>query len=83
MEIPEDVKQILKKAYPADAEKGTFDGPAGIRMDMVIPKPFDPRVVPHVARKVAEAAIRTGVAKLPIADLDAYEAGVAARLKNR
>ena len=83
MEIPEDVKQILEKAYPADAEKGTFDGPAGIRMDMVIPKPFDPRVVPHVARKVAEAAIRTGVAKQPIADLDAYEAGVAARLKNR
>ena len=83
MEIPEDVKVELKKAYPADAEKGTFDGPAGIRLDMVIPKPFDPRVVPHVARKVAEAAMRTGVAQLTIDDLDAYEAEVAARLKQR
>ena len=83
MEIPDDVKAELKKAYPADAARGTFDGPAGIRMDMVIPKPFDPRVVPHVARKVAEAAIRTGVAQLKIDDFDAYEAEVTARLKRR
>ncbi len=83
LEIPEDIKEELKKAYPADAARGTFDGPAGIRLDMVIPKPFDPRVVPHVARKVAEAAIRTGVAQLNIDDFDAYEAEVASRLKNR
>ena len=83
MEIPEDVKVELKKAYPADAARGTFDRPAGIRLDMVIPKPFDPRVVPYVARKVAEAAMRTGVAQLTIDDLDAYEAEVAARLKRR
>ena len=83
MEIPEDVKEILKKAYPADAARGTFDAPAGIRLDMVIPKPFDPRVVPHVARKVAEAAVKTGVAQLKIDDFDAYEAEVARRLKQR
>ena len=83
MEIPDDVREILKKAYPADAVRGLFDGPAGIRMEMVIPKPFDPRVVPHVARRVAEAAVKTGVAQLQIDDFDAYEAAVAARLKNR
>ena len=82
MEIPEEIKAVLKKAYPADAARGTFDGPAGIRMDMVIPKPFDPRVVPHVARKVAEAAIRTGVAQVNIDDFDAYEAEVTARLRH-
>ena len=80
-EIPEDVKNVLKKAYPEDAEKGLFDTPAGIRPDMLIPKPFDPRVVPHVARKVAEAAVRTGVAQIIIDDFDAYEAEVTARLK--
>ena len=81
MEFPEDVKAILKKAYPADAASGIFDTPAGIRPQMVIPKPFDPRVVPHVARKVAEAAVKTGVAQLLIDDFDAYEAEVTARLK--
>ena len=75
------MKKVLKKAYPADAEKGLFDTPAGLRPDMLIPKPFDPRVVPHVARKVAEAAIRTGVAQLMIDDFDAYEAEVAARIR--
>jgi malate dehydrogenase (oxaloacetate-decarboxylating)(NADP+) len=82
-EIPEEIKVVLKKAYPADAARGMFDRPAGISLDMVIPKPFDPRVVPHVARKVAEAAIRTNVAQLNIDDFDAYEAEVAARLKQR
>ncbi len=81
MEIPEDIKAELKKAYPADAARGTFDGPAGIRMDMIIPKPFDPRVVPHVARKVAEAAIRTNVAAIRIDDFDAYEKSVRERIE--
>lgn len=80
-EFPEDVKAVLKKAYPVDAENGLFDTPAGIRPNMIIPKPFDPRVVPHVARKVAEAAVRTGVAQIVIDDFDAYEAELTVRLK--
>ena len=35
----------------------------------------------HVARRVAEAAIKSGVAQLEIKDFDAYEASVAARIK--
>ena len=51
---------------------------------MLIPKPFDPRVVPYVARKVAQAAMATGVARIMIDDLDAYEASVMERIaKNR
>lgn len=80
-EIPEAIKAELKKAYPADAAKGLFDTPAGLRRDMLIPKPFDPRVVPHVARKVAEAAMASGVAQITIDDLDAYESEVAARIQ--
>jgi malate dehydrogenase (oxaloacetate-decarboxylating)(NADP+) len=79
-EFPEEVRAELKKAYPADAAKGVFDTPAGLRREMVIPKPFDPRVVPHVARKVAEAAMKSGVAQIIIDDLDAYEAEGAARI---
>ena len=79
--IPEDVKAELKAAYPADAANGMFDRAPGLYADMVIPKPFDPRVVPHVARMVAEAAMKTGVAQIMIDDLDAYEAEVTARIK--
>lgn len=31
--------------------------------DNIIPQPFDKRVVPAVAKAVAEAAVRTGVAR--------------------
>ena len=40
--------------------------------DYLIPKPFDPRLIGVVASAVAKAAMETGVATRPIADLDAY-----------
>ncbi|MEO8241755.1 MAG: NADP-dependent malic enzyme [bacterium] len=40
--------------------------------DYLIPKPFDPRLIGVVASAVAKAAMETGVASRPIADLDAY-----------
>ncbi len=79
--IPEDVYAVLAAAYPADAKAGIFDGEVPLKLSMVIPKPFDPRVVPRVARFVAEAAMRTGVAQVRIDDLEAYEKAVAARIK--
>ena len=47
----------------------------------VIPKPFDPRVVPRVAAGVAKAAIESGVAQVEIKDFDAYEKSVAERIR--
>ena len=38
----------------------------------IIPKPFDPRLILHVAPAVAAAAMTSGVARRPIADFDAY-----------
>ncbi len=40
--------------------------------DYLIPKPFDPRLMGVVASAVARAAMETGVAMRPVADLDAY-----------
>ena len=34
----------------------------------ILPQAFDKRVGPTVARAVAEAAVRTGVARLPLKD---------------
>lgn len=38
----------------------------------LIPKPFDPRLIGVVASAVAKAAMETGVATRPIADMEAY-----------
>ena len=40
--------------------------------DYILPKPFDPRLIVDVASAVAEAAMESGVATRPIADLRAY-----------
>jgi malate dehydrogenase (oxaloacetate-decarboxylating)(NADP+) len=42
--------------------------------DYLIPKPFDPRLVGIVSSAVARAAMETGVATRPIADMEAYKA---------
>ncbi len=44
----------------------------GFGPDYLIPKPFDPRLILHIAPAVAGAAAASGVATRPIADLQAY-----------
>ncbi|MFN0157164.1 MAG: phosphate acyltransferase, partial [Bacteroidota bacterium] len=48
--------------------------------DYIIPKPFDPRVMLWETVAVAKAAMDTGVARLPIADFEAYKDSLEARL---
>ncbi len=40
--------------------------------DYIIPKPFDPRVLLHVAPAIAQAAMDSGVARQPIEDMGRY-----------
>jgi malate dehydrogenase (oxaloacetate-decarboxylating)(NADP+) len=40
--------------------------------DYLIPRAFDPRLITNIAPAVAKAAMESGVATRPIADLDAY-----------
>lgn len=69
--IPDSVMESLANAYPEEFKKGYFNGDNPLKPELVIPKPFDPRVVPKVASFVAKAAIKTGVARKQI-DLDSY-----------
>jgi len=48
--------------------------------DYIIPAPFDPRLIEIVPAAVARAAMATGVAQKPIADMDAYRQALRARL---
>ena len=45
--------------------------------EYLIPRPFDPRLIAVVAPAVAKAAMDSGVATRPIADFEAYRAGLA------
>jgi malate dehydrogenase (oxaloacetate-decarboxylating)(NADP+) len=48
--------------------------------DYIIPKPFDYRVLTWEAPAVAEAAMKTGVARKPIEDMEAYKAELERRI---
>jgi malate dehydrogenase (oxaloacetate-decarboxylating)(NADP+) len=48
--------------------------------DYIIPVPFDPRLIETVPAAVARAAMDSGVARRPIADMKAYRATLRARL---
>ena len=71
----EPVPQEVCRAY--GVEKIEF-GP-----EYIIPKPLDPRVLLWEAPAVAEAAMKSNVARRPIADMNAYREGLAARMKRR
>lgn len=60
----EEVDPRVAAAY--DGEKLSFG------REYIIPTPFDPRLIYRVAPAVAKAAMATGVATRPIADLAAY-----------
>jgi malate dehydrogenase (oxaloacetate-decarboxylating)(NADP+) len=48
--------------------------------DYIIPAPFDPRLMEIVPSAVAQAAMDSGVARKPIADMDAYRTQLRSRL---
>jgi malate dehydrogenase (oxaloacetate-decarboxylating)(NADP+) len=48
--------------------------------DYIIPAPFDPRLVVAVPSAVAQAAMESGVARKPLADMTAYRNELSARL---
>ena len=48
--------------------------------DYIIPAPFDPRLIEIIPAAVAQAAMDTGVAQKPIADMAAYRQSLRARL---
>ena len=63
-----DVSDVVAAAY---GRQDIRFGP-----EYLIPPPFDPRLITTVAPAVAEAAMATGVATRPIADLRAYRASL-------
>jgi len=65
------IPDVVRKAYPGER----FD----FSPRYIIPKPFDPRVLLHVAPAVAQAAIDSGVARVK-RDMDEYRRSLEARV---
>lgn len=67
----EDVPDEVAMAY---GKKLTFG------RDYIIPTPFDPRLIHRIPTAVAQAGMKTGVARRPIVDMEAYEASLKSRM---
>jgi malate dehydrogenase (oxaloacetate-decarboxylating)(NADP+) len=50
------------------------------KIEVIPTKPLDPRLISYIAPAVARAAIKSGVAKYPISDRDAYKISLDKRL---
>jgi malate dehydrogenase (oxaloacetate-decarboxylating)(NADP+) len=63
----------LTRLEASDISTAAYGGkPLQFGPDYLIPKPFDPRLLVHLAPATAKAAMDSGVATRPIEDLDAY-----------
>ena len=78
--ITEEMKRAAVFAIAELAEAEQSDAVAAVYgeetlkfgADCLIPKPFDPRLITRIAPAVAQAAMDSGVASRPIADMEAY-----------
>ncbi len=69
------VKAIADLAMAEPSERVTRaygEQPLQFGPEYLIPKPFDPRLIIHIAPAVAQAAMESGVATKPIDDMRAY-----------
>jgi malate dehydrogenase (oxaloacetate-decarboxylating)(NADP+) len=67
----EEVPDEVGRAYGRNLKFG---------VDYIIPAPFDPRLLVAVPLAVARAAMEEGIARQPIADMEAYAESLRARL---
>ena len=68
----EGIAALARATTSAEAAAAYASERLSFGADYLIPKPFDPRLIGVVASAVAQAAMDTGVATHPIADMDAY-----------
>ena len=60
------IRELAKEPVPAEVVKAAQVDKLEFGPDYVIPKPMDPRLLPKVSRAVAQAAVDSGVAQIPM-----------------
>ncbi|MGE4610768.1 MAG: NADP-dependent malic enzyme [Paracoccaceae bacterium] len=69
----EGIAELARASTSAEAAAVYKDESLKFGPDYLIPKPFDPRLLPVVSCAVVTAAMESGVALRPIADMEAYK----------
>jgi malate dehydrogenase (oxaloacetate-decarboxylating)(NADP+) len=72
--------QLAREDVPDEVAAAYAGARPSFGPDYIIPAPFDPRLIWYVPPLVAQAAMDTGVARKPIADMQAYRDSLAQRL---
>lgn len=69
----EGIAELARASTSAEAAAVYKDESLQFGPDYLIPKPFDPRLLAVVSLSVVKAAMESGVATRPIADMEAYK----------
>ncbi|MDZ4761571.1 MAG: NADP-dependent malic enzyme [Alphaproteobacteria bacterium] len=72
--------QLAREDVPDEVAAAYHGARPSFGPDYIIPAPFDPRLIWYIPPFVAKAAMDSGVARKPIADMNAYRDGLAQRL---
>ncbi len=72
--------QLAREDVPDEVAAAYHGSHLKFGPDYIIPSPFDPRLIWYIPPFVAQAAMDTGVARRPIADMDAYRERLAQRV---
>lgn len=62
----EAIRTIAKEPVPTEILKASGSEKLEFGSEYILPKPMDPRLLPRVARAVAQAAVDSGVAQIPM-----------------
>jgi malate dehydrogenase (oxaloacetate-decarboxylating)(NADP+) len=73
------IAELAREQVPEEVAKA-YGRSHSFGPDYIIPAPFDPRLMEVVPAAVAQAAMETGVAQKPIADMAAYRQSLKGRL---
>ncbi|PWE17279.1 NADP-dependent malic enzyme [Marinicauda salina] len=71
---------LARQDVPDEVGAATKSGGLRFGRDYIIPSPFDPRLISFVPPYVANAAVKTGVARIPVEDEHSYRRTLARRL---
>jgi malate dehydrogenase (oxaloacetate-decarboxylating)(NADP+) len=76
----EALAELAREPVPEEVAAAYGGRSQSFGRDYIIPAPFDPRLMEVVASAVAEAAVQSGVAQKPIANMEAYRQELRGRL---